>query len=133
MLLISIINKLLKNKVQFKSFSNISTLSFFLCQESDSHLNNITAILRDLVYLFIKHQLFLMSFLQEKYDSADQKLFENINTFFSLSEVLHHMLQNSRLSTVYFVINALNKYNNKLPQFLDLITQTASDQLTHVK
>lgn len=133
MLLIGIINELLQKEAQSKQSSDGVTLSYFLCQGTDSRLNNATAILRGIIYLLIIQQPSLVSHLREKHDHAGRRLFEHADAFFSLSEVLHRMLQNPRLNTVYFIVDALDECEFGLPHFLDFITQTASDQLARVK
>lgn len=133
MLLIGIINELLQKEAQSKQFSDRATLSHFLCQGTDPRLNSATAILRGIIYLLIIQQPLLVSHLREKYDHAGRRLFEHADAFFSLSEVLQRMLRDLRLSTVYFVVDALDECEFGLPQFLDFITQTASDRLARVK
>jgi NACHT domain len=88
MLLIGIINELSQQVARPRQTANVENLSYFLCQATDARLNNATVILRGMIYLLIGQQPFLISHLREKYDHAGRKLFEDANTFYSLSEML---------------------------------------------
>ena len=110
----------------------MEALSYFLCQGTDSRLNNATAILRGIIYLLASEQPFLISHLRKKYDHAGPKLFED-SAFYSLSNVFQQMLQDPRLTAAYLVVDALDECEVGLPQLLNLITQTVSAQSTCVK
>ena len=133
MLMIGIINELLLQVAgSGKSFVT-EVLSYFMCQGTDSCLNTATAILRGIIYLLASQQPFLISHLRQKYDHAGRKLFEDSGAFYSLSDVFRQMVQDSRLTAVYLVVDALDECEVGLPQLLDLITWTVSAQRTCVK
>jgi hypothetical protein len=133
MLLVGIINELLLKEANLKQTANAGTLSYFLCQGTDSRLNNATAILRGLIYLLIIQQPSLITHIRKKYDHAGQKLFEDSSAFYSLSEVFYQMLEDLRLTPTYLVVDALDECEVGLPELLDLITQTVSEQSIQVK
>ncbi len=128
MLVIGIINELLQ-QVQSKSSQSIA---YFLCQATDPKLNNAISILRSLIYMLVRQQPYLISCLREKYDT-DPKLFENGNTFYSLSVILENMLQNSTQSMTYLLVDALDECETGLSDLLKLIARTKSVSATQVK
>jgi NACHT domain len=130
MLMIGIIDELSQQPEQSAA---PGILSHFLCQGTDTRLNNATAVLRGLIYLLVIQQPLLISHLREKYDHYGRKLFEDSSAFDSLSEIFRQMLQDPRLSATYLAVDALDECEVGLPQLLDLITQTGSVQSTRVK
>jgi hypothetical protein len=133
MLLIGIINELLQNEVNLKQTPDTAILSYFLCQGTDSRLNNAASILRGVIYLLIIQRPFLISYVREKYDHIGRKLFEDPGAFFSLSEIFRRMLHDPRLKAVYLIIDALDECNVGLLDLLQLITQTVSERPTGIK
>jgi len=101
-------------------------VSHFLCQASDSRLNNATAILRVLVYLVMAQQPLLLRYLRSRYESTGRQLFEGPDAVFSLSEMLLGLLQNSDLPEIYFIVDAIGGYKKNLPQLLSFIKRSAT-------
>src|SRR5580658_4422482 len=132
MLMIGIINEL-QQVARLGKSSVTEVLSYFLCQGTDSRLNTATAILRGIIYLLASQQPFLISHLRQNYDHAGRKLFEDSSAFYSLSGIFRQMVQDSRLTAAYLVVDALDECEVGLPQLLDLITWTVSAQGTCVK
>jgi NACHT domain len=135
MLMIGIIDELLQQVGEARAAQPTSAeiLSYFLCQGTDARLNNATAVLRGIIYVLIVHQPFLVSHLRKKYDHTGRKLFEDTNAFYSLSEILRQMIQDSRLTTIYLVVDAIDECEVGLPELLDLVTLTASMRSSRVK
>ena len=133
MLMIGIINELQQQVARSGKSSVTEVLSYFLCQATDPRLNSATAILRGMIYLLASEHPFLISHLRKPYDRAGQKLFEDSSAFYSLSDVFRQMVQDSRLTAVYLVVDALDECEVGLPELLDLITSTVSAQPTRVK
>jgi NACHT domain len=133
MLMIGIINEMSRQGMGLEQSTGSEILSYFLCQGTDSRLNNATAVLRGLIYLLTIQQPLLISHMQQKYDHAGRNLFEDTSAFYSLSKIFQQMLQDPRLTAAYLAIDALDECDVGLPQLLDLITQTASVQSTCVK
>ncbi|RYP54763.1 hypothetical protein DL770_010945 [Monosporascus sp. CRB-9-2] len=98
-------------------------LSFFFCQATDTRLNNGTAVLRGLIYLLVDQQRSLISHIQEKYDHAGKALFEDVNAWVALSDILTNILQDPSLPDTTLVIDALDECRTDLAQLLDLIIQ----------
>ncbi|KAL4976928.1 NACHT domain-containing protein [Aspergillus desertorum] len=128
MLVIGIINELLQ-QVQSQSSQSIA---YFLCQATDPRLNNATSTLRSLIYMLIRQQPHLILYLRERYD-IDPKLFENGNTFYSLSVILETMLQNSTRAITYLLVDALDECETGLSDLLKLIARTKSVSATQVE
>jgi hypothetical protein len=119
MLLCGIINELEKSKAK-------KNLAYFFCQATDSRINNATAVLRGLVYLLIDQQPSLISHIRTKYDHAGKTLFEDANTWISLSEIFTNILQDPSLNSTYVIIDALDECVAGLPKLLDFIVQKSS-------
>jgi Cdc6-like AAA superfamily ATPase len=128
MLMIGIIKELLQ---QAKSQPS-QTIAYFLCQATDPKLNNATSILRSLIYMLIRQQPHLISYLREKYDT-DPKLFESGNLFYSLSATFEEMVQGLSAATIYLLIDALDECVLDLPELLQFITTTKSTSTVQVK
>jgi hypothetical protein len=133
MLMIGVINELQQQVVRSEKSSVTEILSYFLCQGTDSRLNTATAILRGMIYLLASEQPYLISHLRKKYDQAGRKLFDDISSFYGLSDVFRQMVQDPKLTTAYLVVDALDECEVGLSQLLDLITWTVSAQRTCVK
>jgi WD40 domain-containing protein/NACHT domain-containing protein len=128
MLMIGIIDELQQQVARPGKSSATEVLSYFLCQGTDSRLNNATAILRGIIYLLASEQPFLISHLRKKYDHAGRKLFEDCSAFYCLSDIFRQMVQDRKLTAAYLVVDALDECEEGLPQLLDLITWTMSAQ-----
>jgi WD40 repeat protein len=128
MLMIGIIKELVQ-EIQARSSELIA---YFLCQATDPKLNNATNILRSLIYMLIRQQPYSISYLRERYET-DPKLFENGNTFYSLSMVFENMLQNSTQAVTYLLVDALDECETGLSDLLKLIARTKSVSANQVK
>ncbi|EFR01951.1 vegetative incompatibility protein HET-E-1 [Nannizzia gypsea CBS 118893] len=107
--------------------------SFFFFQESDSQLNNATAVLRGLIYLLaIQHRSFL-EYLQERYSLSGGTLFADPDNFFALSNVFRNMLSIQTTNPIYLIVDALDECQTDLRKLLDLICQTSSTPSNCVK
>jgi hypothetical protein len=120
MLLIGVVRELKK------SIHDSELLSYFFCQGADSQLNHATAVLRGLIYQLLMQQRFLISHLREEYDTAGQKLFEDVNAFVALSKIFTKMLDDERLAKVYLVVDALDECDSGLLPLLKLIVRNVS-------
>ena len=127
MLLIGVIRELQK------SIQPSSLLSYFFCQGTDSRLNNATAVLTGLMYQLLMQQRSLITHLREQYDKAGQQLFNDINAFVALSKIFTKMLEDTRLTKVYLIVDALDECDSGLLQLLDLIVPNASTTSSRVK
>jgi hypothetical protein len=88
------------------------------------------AVLRGLICLLIEQQPSLISHLREKYDRAGKALFEDVNAWVALSEILTSILQ--ELKSAFLIIDALDECVTDLPKLLKFIVQTSSTS-SHIK
>jgi hypothetical protein len=86
MLLCGIVNELKM------SIAATDLLSYFFCQAINSRINNATAVLQGLVYLFIDQQPSLIPYIRKKHDHAGKTLFEDANAWVALSEIFTNIL-----------------------------------------
>ncbi|RYP01149.1 hypothetical protein DL765_010877 [Monosporascus sp. GIB2] len=100
-------------------------LSFFFCQATDDRLNNATAILRGLIYLFVDQQRPFLSHIQKKYDGAGKTLFEGPNAWFALREIFINILQDPGLPNITLIVDALDECETDLSRLLDLIIKVS--------
>ncbi|KAL2801694.1 hypothetical protein BJX63DRAFT_157636 [Aspergillus granulosus] len=128
MLMIGIINELLQQVQSQPS----QTIAYFLCQATDPRLNNATNILRSLIYMLVRQQPHLITHLRERYDTVP-KLFENRNTFYSLSVIFEKMVKSLTRATIFLLIDGLDECELDLPEVLQFITSTKSTSSVQVK
>ncbi|RKK65515.1 Vegetative incompatibility protein HET-E-1 [Fusarium oxysporum] len=101
-------------------------LSYFFCQATEDQLSNAAAVLRGLIYHLIIQQLSLISYVRVKYDVAGEKLFEGINVWVSLAEILTDMLNDPSLDGVTLIVDALDECTTNRQWLLDFIIKTSS-------
>ncbi|GKU11001.1 unnamed protein product, partial [Fusarium langsethiae] len=125
MLLCGIINRL--------GGGNSRPLSYFFCQATDPQLNNAVSVLRGLIYLLIKQQQLLISYVWSEYDHTGEKLFQGSNVWVSLVRILTKMLEDPTLKDVVLVVDALDECITDRHKLLDFIIQTSSSSSSCVK
>ncbi|KAJ5743781.1 hypothetical protein N7533_008651 [Penicillium manginii] len=125
MLLCGIIDELLKT-------SESAVVSFFFCQATDIRINHATAVLRGLIFMLVEQQPSLVSYIRCQYDKAGKQVFEDVNAWEALSEILTSILEDPRLQTTYLIIDALDECTTGLNRLLDFLAQN-STVYPHVK
>jgi hypothetical protein len=108
MLLCGIINEL-STSTKLTDPKASTLLSYFFCQATDSRINSASAVLRGLIYMLVRQQPTLISHVREKYDPAGKRLFEDVNAWAALSEILTKVLKDPDLQNVYLIIDALDE------------------------
>ncbi|QKD56751.1 uncharacterized protein FOBCDRAFT_321215 [Fusarium oxysporum Fo47] len=108
-------------------------VSYFFCQATETQLSNASSVLRGLIYLLIIQQPSLISYLRSKHDVTGEKLFQGINVWVSLVEILTDMLKDPTLKDVVLVVDALDECITDRPQLLDFIIQSSSTPSSRVK
>ncbi|EXK79656.1 hypothetical protein FOQG_15754 [Fusarium oxysporum f. sp. raphani 54005] len=108
-------------------------VSYFFCQATETQLSNASSVLRGLIYLLIIQQPSLISYLRSKHDITGEKLFQGINVWVSLVEILTDMLKDPTLKDVVLVVDALDECITDRPQLLDFIIQSSSTPSSRVK
>ncbi|KAG7424474.1 Vegetative incompatibility protein HET-E-1 [Fusarium oxysporum f. sp. raphani] len=110
-----------------------SLLSYFFCQATEAALSNAASVLRGLIYLLITQQPSLISYVRSKHDITGEKLFQGINVWVSLVEILTDMLNDPILKDAVLVVDALDECTTDRPQLLDFIIQSSSTPSSRVK
>jgi hypothetical protein len=113
-----------------KSIDRTDILAFFFCQATDSRINSATAVLRGLIYLLAVQQESLCTHIRKKYDHAGKQLFDGVNVWVALSEILINILEDARLQHIYLIIDALDECVVDLPLLLALIVKTSYLELS---
>ncbi|WYZ35383.1 hypothetical protein EsH8_X_000030 [Colletotrichum jinshuiense] len=119
MLLCGIIDELVATPAQGK------LLSYFFCQATDERINTATAVLRGLIFMLLNQAPSLISHVKEKYDRAGKALFQDVNAWQAMSEILTNMLYDSKLQGVCLLVDALDECLTGLEQLLHLIAETS--------
>ncbi|KAJ5111290.1 hypothetical protein N7532_001825 [Penicillium argentinense] len=119
MLLCGIIDELTK------SAPDTTTIAFFFCQATDVRINHATAVLRGLIFMLVDQQPSLISHIRRQYDKAGKQVFEDVNAWEALSEILTSILGDS-LQTTYLIIDALDECTTGLDRLLELVAQQSS-------
>ncbi|KAK3947846.1 NACHT domain-containing protein [Pseudoneurospora amorphoporcata] len=124
MLLCGIINELDQGNTANARHCNVA---YFFCQATDSRINNVTAVLRGLIYLLSDQQPSILLYVRSEYDRVGEGLYKDANTWDALSRIFTNILRDPSLRTTYLVIDALDEcVKTDLPQLLDLIAQQSS-------
>ncbi|GKT61435.1 nwd1 protein [Colletotrichum tofieldiae] len=100
-------------------------LSYFFCQATDMQFNTATAVLRGLIFMLLDQDPSLVSHIEKQYDVAGKALFEDVNAWQAMSEILTNMLHDSKLQGVWLLVDALDECSTGLEQLLDLIAETS--------
>lgn len=101
-------------------------LSYFFCQATDRRADNATAVLRGLAYMFVHQWPSLVSHFQAKHDTAGKALFEDVNAWIVLVDVLRSMLRDPLLKGAYIIVDALDECSVDRDKLLDFIVAVSS-------
>ncbi|KNG50109.1 vegetative incompatibility protein het-e-1 [Stemphylium lycopersici] len=109
-----------------------NTVSYFFCQATDARINSATAVLRGLLYMLVKQQPSLASYVRKKYDEAGKKMFEDANAWVALADIFTEVLRDRSLTTRYLIVDALDECLTDRPKLLDFVVKQSSAS-SHVK
>ena len=138
MLLIGIVKKLQDEVAnQQETRFDHPYLSYFFCQGTNGRLKTATAVVRGLIWMFLRQE---QSLIQHATVLAGQNLDDDLNTFLELKNILLAVLKNPIMKRVYIIIDALDECidtgrSDGIPgraHLLDLISQISRD-FTNVK
>jgi hypothetical protein len=104
-----------------KSSGRMAVLSYFFCQSTDRRADNATAVLRGLIYMFVHQWPSLVSHFQTKHDTAGNRLFEDVNAWIALADVLRSMLADPLLDGACILVDALDECSVDRHKLLDFI------------
>ncbi|EDO04667.1 hypothetical protein SS1G_07150 [Sclerotinia sclerotiorum 1980 UF-70] len=106
--------------------SNNYTLAYFFCQSNIDTINSAISVLRGLIYMLLDEQPSLIRHLQNEYEVPGKQLFEGINAWVALSNILKNILHDENLKPTILIIDALDECQKELPQLLRLIVSGSS-------
>lgn len=130
MLMIGIIDTLLRTQLLD---SNTPGVVYFFCQGDTTEMNNVTAVLKGLIWLLVQQQPTLIRHLLSEYKRAAGKLFSDSLCGTALFEILAKMLNDAALQPVVFVIDGIDECNEtSRSQLIDAIID-CSDLASNVK
>lgn len=109
-----------------KSSGRTPVLSYFFCQATDRRADNATAVLRGLIYMFVHQWPSLVSHFQAKHDTAGKTLFEDVNAWVALADILRSMLEDPLLDGAYIVVDALDECSADRDKLLNFIVAASS-------
>lgn len=109
-----------------KSSSRMPVLSYFFCQATDRRANSATAVLRGLIYMFVHQWPSLVSHFQAKHDTAGKTLFEDMNAWIALADILRSMLEDPLLDGACIVVDALDECSADRDKLLNFIVAASS-------
>lgn len=100
-------------------------LAYFFCQGTDEEMNSATAVLRGLIYRLILIKPSLITHLRKIYD-CHKGVFQDRNSFFSLSDTAGGILRDPKLGRAFIVIDALDECETSQDQLLKFIAMNIS-------
>lgn len=106
--------------------ANPSLVTFFFCQATIPSVNNHIAVLRGLIWLLADQQPSLISYIRKSYDTAGKSLFDEENSWYTLSEIFSNMLRDEELPPVYIIVDALDECITGRTELLHLIRDVAT-------
>jgi hypothetical protein len=109
-----------------QSSGRMPVLSYFFCQATDRRADNATAVLRGLIYMFVHQWPSLVSHFQAKHDTAGKALFEDVNAWVALADILRSMLEDPLLDGAYIVVDALDECSADRDKLLNFIVAASS-------
>ncbi|KAI7059956.1 hypothetical protein KC365_g15179 [Hortaea werneckii] len=105
---------------------SIPVLSYFFCQATNRKADNATAVLRGLIYMFVHQWPSLVSHYQARHDTAGKALFEDVNAWVVLADVLRSMLADPLLDGAYVIVDALDECSTDRHKLLDFIVAASA-------
>ena len=103
-----------------------NNLSYFFCRSTEPNINNATSVLRGLLWLLVPQQPSLISHIRREYDRAKKTIFQESNTFTTLSDIFRNILQDPLLNSTHLIIDALDECITDLPKLLKFIVDMSS-------
>lgn len=110
MLLCGIIDELSK-----KAVHDIN-ISYFFCQATNSRINNASAVLRGLIYMLVRQQPSLITYIRDG-------RFEGETAWVELCKVFTTILEDPHLESTYLIVDALDECDAGLDQLLGFLVR----------
>ncbi|KAI9687305.1 MAG: hypothetical protein M1822_002348 [Bathelium mastoideum] len=89
--------------------SNTEKQAYFFCQNSEPELRKPEGIIRSLIYVLAEGNPKFAKILRRKLNEGGRGRIDGKNAIFALWDTLSHMIQESSLGRVYFLVDALDE------------------------
>ncbi|EDO03054.1 hypothetical protein SS1G_05532 [Sclerotinia sclerotiorum 1980 UF-70] len=107
--------------------SNNYALAYFFCQSNVDTINSAISVLRGLIYMLLDEQPSLIRHLQKEYEVPGKQLFEGINAWVALSNILKNILHDKSLKPIILIIDALDECEKDMVKLLRLIVSSLAE------
>ncbi|KAJ8067044.1 hypothetical protein OCU04_004424 [Sclerotinia nivalis] len=107
--------------------SNNYALAYFFCQSNVDTINSAISVLRGLIYMLLDEQPSLIRHLQKEYEVPGKQLFEGINAWVALSNILKNILHDESLKPIILIIDALDECEKDMAKLLRLIVSSLTE------
>ncbi|CAD6447526.1 9d524d8b-d700-47ec-82e7-6433cbb3f74f [Sclerotinia trifoliorum] len=104
--------------------SNNYALAYFFCQSNVDTINSAISVLRGLIYMLLDEEPSLIRHLQKEYEVSGKQLFEGINAWVALSNILKNILHDESLKPIILIIDALDECEKDMVKLLRLIVSS---------
>ncbi|EDO04154.1 hypothetical protein SS1G_06637 [Sclerotinia sclerotiorum 1980 UF-70] len=98
--------------------------AYFFCQSNVDTINSAISVLRGLIYMLLYEQPSLIRHLQKEYEVPGKQLFEGINAWVALSNILKNILHDESLKPIILIIDALDECEKDMVKLLRLIVSS---------
>lgn len=119
MLLCGIVDELRKEKLACQPI-------YFFCQATEAKMNTASAVLRGILYVMLKKKPQLIKDLRENHDYGDRQLFEDINAWDTLCDMITTVLEDVSFQNTIIVIDALDECATDVDKLLNFINKLSS-------
>lgn len=113
--------------------SNHVLTTYFFCQNADSSLNTITAMIKGLIHQLIRERPDLVRELRDRWDREKGDFTCAVSSWEELWNIFLAMLDRCKAEKVVVVIDALDECQEDIHAFLRRLTLTGLDQPHRVK
>ncbi|KAF3935133.1 hypothetical protein ABW20_dc0102432 [Dactylellina cionopaga] len=111
-----------------------SVVTYFFCQNANYKLNTLEAVIKGLILQLVNQQKELGEYLRCRWDATEEHFNEDTTSWRTLWYILLEMLQRSKCSRVYVVIDALDECcDDGMADLLKLIVRTGLDYPSKIK
>ncbi|KAL6889130.1 WD40-repeat-containing domain protein [Trichoderma evansii] len=100
--------------------------AYFFCQATDARINNAAAILGGLTFSLARRKKSLLSYVRDRHPSPGKSLFDGPNGWVTICDIFEAVIQDSALSHLVLIVDALDECTTDRDSFLRLVVRTSS-------
>lgn len=109
-------------------------VTYFFCQNADSDLNTIEAVIKGLIFQLVRQQESLKQALWERWDSENQCFTEDVSSWRGLWDIFMEMLELCTCPRVYVLVDALDECQKEgMADLLQAVVRTGLSRPARVK